>query len=452
MNEFDVVIIGGGPGGYAAAIRCSQLGLSVALAEQEALGGTCLNWGCIPTKSLLQSADLYQQILDAETFGISVGDVTFDLAKMVDQSRQAAQQLSQGVAQLMKKNKVKIFSGEASITGIGEVHVNGETLITDSIIVASGAEQKSLGPIAIDGQNIWGAREAMTPSKLPKKLLIVGAGAIGVEFASFYRSLGSTVTLLEVAPEILPSEDQEISRLAREALVGRGIEVINGQGVEHLESSKKGVSAVIEGKARQFDAAILSVGVQARIAGLGLEGLGVDMDGSFIRVGDHQQTSVPGIYAIGDVAGAPCLAHKATHEAMIASEAIAGHMPEPLRRERIPGCTYSAPQVASIGLREQDAGERALKIGRFPLYANGKSVVAGHPEGLIKTVFDAGTGELLGAHMIGEGVTELIQGFAVAMGLETTEQELIETIFPHPTVSEAMQESVLMAFDRPLHL
>ena len=452
MNEFDVVIIGGGPGGYAAAIRCSQLGLSVALAEQEALGGTCLNWGCIPTKSLLQSADLYQQILDAETFGISVGDVTFDLAKMVDQSRQAAQQLSQGVAQLMKKNKVKIFSGEASITGIGEVHVNGETLITDSIIVASGAEQKSLGPIAIDGQNIWGAREAMTPSKLPNKLLIVGAGAIGVEFASFYRSLGSTVTLLEVAPEILPSEDQEISRLAREALVGRGIEVINGQGVEHLESSKKGVSAVIEGKARQFDAAILSVGVQARIAGLGLEGLGVDMDGSFIRVGDHQQTSVPGIYAIGDVAGAPCLAHKATHEAMIASEAIAGHLPEPLRRERIPGCTYSAPQVASIGLREQDAGERALKIGRFPLYANGKSVVAGHPEGLIKTVFDAGTGELLGAHMIGEGVTELIQGFAVAMGLETTEQELIETIFPHPTVSEAMQESVLMAFDRPLHL
>lgn len=452
MNEFDVVIIGGGPGGYAAAIRCSQLGLSVALAEQEALGGTCLNWGCIPTKSLLQSADLYQQILDAETFGISVGDVTFDLAKMVDQSRQAAQQLSQGVAQLMKKNKVKIFSGEASITGIGEVHVNGETLITDSIIVASGAEQKSLGPIAIDGQNIWGAREAMTPSKLPKKLLIVGAGAIGVEFASFYRSLGSTVTLLEVAPEILPSEDQEISRLAREALVGRGIEVINGQGVEHLESSKKGVSAVIEGKARQFDAAILSVGVQARIAGLGLEGLDVDMDGSFIRVGDYQQTSVPGIYAIGDVAGAPCLAHKATHEAMIASEAIAGHMPEPLRRERIPGCTYSAPQVASIGLREQDAGERALKIGRFPLYANGKSVVAGHPEGLIKTVFDAGTGELLGAHMIGEGVTELIQGFAVAMGLETTEQELIETIFPHPTVSEAMQESVLMAFDRPLHL
>lgn len=452
MNEFDVVIIGGGPGGYAAAIRCSQLGLSVALAEQEALGGTCLNWGCIPTKSLLQSADLYQQILDAETFGISVGDVTFDLAKMVDQSRQAAQQLSQGVAQLMKKNKVKIFSGEASITGIGEVHVNGETLITDSIIVASGAEQKSLGPIAIDGQNIWGAREAMTPSKLPKKLLIVGAGAIGVEFASFYRSLGSTVTLLEVAPEILPSEDQEISRLAREALVGRGIEVINGQGVEHLESSKKGVSAVIEGKARQFDAAILSVGVQARIAGLGLEGLGVDMDGSFIRVGDYQQTSVPGIYAIGDVAGAPCLAHKATHEAMIASEAIAGHLPEPLRRERIPGCTYSAPQVASIGLREQDAGERALKIGRFPLYANGKSVVAGHPEGLIKTVFDARTGELLGAHMIGEGVTELIQGFAVAMGLETTEQELIETIFPHPTVSEAMQESVLMAFDRPLHL
>ena len=452
MNEFDVVVIGGGPGGYAAAIRCSQLGLSVALAEQEALGGTCLNWGCIPTKSLLQSADLYQQILGADSYGISVGNVTFDLEKMVDQSRQAAHQLSQGVAQLMKKNKVKIFNGEASIQSVGTVSINGETLMTDSIIVASGAEQKNLGAIAIDGQNIWGAREAMTPSKLPKELLIIGAGAIGVEFASFYRSLGSAVTLLEVAPEILPAEDQEISRLAREALVSRGIEVLVGQGVDGLESADHGVAAVIEGEVRRFDAAILSVGVKARIASLGLEALGVEMEGSFIKVGDRQQTSVPGIYAIGDVAGAPCLAHKATHEAMIVSEVIAGQLPEPLRRERIPGCTYSAPQVASIGLREQDAGDRALKIGRFPLYANGKSVVAGHPEGMIKTVFDAQTGALLGAHMIGEGVTELIQGFAVAIGLETTEHELIETIFPHPTVSEAMQESVLMAFDRPLHL
>ncbi len=452
MNEFDVVVIGGGPGGYAAAIRCSQLGLSVALAEQEALGGTCLNWGCIPTKSLLQSADLYQQILGADSYGISVGNVSFDLEKMVDQSRQAAHQLSQGVAQLMKKNKVKIFNGEASIQSVGTVGINGETLMTDSIIVASGAEQKNLGSIAIDGQNIWGAREAMTPSKLPKELLIIGAGAIGVEFASFYRSLGSAVTLLEVAPEILPAEDQEISRLAREALVSRGIEVLVGQGVDGLESADHGVAAVIEGEVRRFDAAILSVGVKARIASLGLEALGVEMEGSFIKVGDRQQTSVPGIYAIGDVAGAPCLAHKATHEAMIVSEVIAGQLPEPLRRERIPGCTYSAPQVASIGLREQDAGDRALKIGRFPLYANGKSVVAGHPEGMIKTVFDAQTGELLGAHMIGEGVTELIQGFAVAIGLETTEHELIETIFPHPTVSEAMQESVLMAFDRPLHL
>ncbi|MGB1188791.1 MAG: dihydrolipoyl dehydrogenase [Pseudomonadales bacterium] len=452
MNEFDVVVIGGGPGGYAAAIRCSQLGLSVALAEQEALGGTCLNWGCIPTKSLLQSADLYQQILGADSYGISVGNVSFDLEKMVDQSRQAAHQLSQGVAQLMKKNKVKIFNGEASIQSVGTVGINGETLMTDSIIVASGAEQKNLGAIAIDGQNIWGAREAMTPSKLPKELLIIGAGAIGVEFASFYRSLGSAVTLLEVAPEILPAEDQEISRLAREALVSRGIEVLVGQGVDGLESADHGVAAVIEGEVRRFDAAILSVGVKARIASLGLEALGVEMEGSFIKVGDRQQTSVPGIYAIGDVAGAPCLAHKATHEAMIVSEVIAGQLPEPLRRERIPGCTYSAPQVASIGLREQDAGDRALKIGRFPLYANGKSVVAGHPEGMIKTVFDAQTGALLGAHMIGEGVTELIQGFAVAIGLETTEHELIETIFPHPTVSEAMQESVLMAFDRPLHL
>lgn len=295
MNEFDVVVIGGGPGGYAAAIRCSQLGLSVALAEQEALGGTCLNWGCIPTKSLLQSADLYQQILGADSYGISVGNVTFDLEKMVDQSRQAAHQLSQGVAQLMKKNKVKIFNGEASIQSVGTVGINGETLITDSIIVASGAEQKNLGAIAIDGQNIWGAREAMTPSKLPKELLIIGAGAIGVEFASFYRSLGSAVTLLEVAPEILPAEDQEISRLAREALVSRGIEVLVGQGVDGLESADHGVAAVIEGEVRRFDAAILSVGVKARIASLGLEALGVEMEGSFIKVGDRQQTSVPGI-------------------------------------------------------------------------------------------------------------------------------------------------------------
>jgi dihydrolipoamide dehydrogenase len=319
-------------------------------------------------------------------------------------------------------------------------------------VIATGAEQKSLGPIAIDGQQIWGAREAMTPTALPARLLIVGAGAIGVEFASFYRALGSAVTLLEVAPNILPAEDIDISALAAEALSQRGINVQVGQGLEGLASVAGCVEATIAGETLEFDAAILSVGVAGRVQGLGLDALGVAMDRGFIVVDERQQTSIPGIYAIGDVAGAPCLAHKATHEAMIAAETIAGHFVQGLQRDRIPGCTYSFPQIASIGLREQDAGDRALKIGRFPLYANGKAVVSGHTEGMIKTIFDAETGALLGAHLIGDSVTELIQGFTVAIGLETTEHELLETIFPHPTVSEAMQESVMLAFDRPLHL
>ena len=452
MNEFDVVVIGGGPGGYAAGIRAAQLGLSVALVEREALGGTCLNWGCIPTKSLLHSAELYTQMCSASDFGIEAKSVGFDLSKIVQKSRQAADQLSQGIAQLMKKNKIEVFTGDASIVSVGQVQVGDQVLVTDSILIATGAEQKSLGPIAIDGQQIWGAREAMTPTALPARLLIVGAGAIGVEFASFYRALGSAVTLLEVAPNILPAEDTDISALAADALSQRGINVQVGQGLDGLASVDGCVEATIAGESLEFDAAILSVGVAGRVQGLGLDALGVAMDRGFIVVDERQQTSIPGIYAIGDVAGAPCLAHKATHEAMIAAETIAGHFVQGLQRDRIPGCTYSFPQIASIGLREQDAGDRALRIGRFPLYANGKAVVSGHTEGMIKTIFDAETGALLGAHLIGDSVTELIQGFTVAIGLETTEHELLETIFPHPTVSEAMQESVMLAFDRPLHL
>ena len=452
MKEFDAVVIGGGPGGYAAAIRASQLGLSVALIEREALGGTCLNWGCIPTKSLLHSASLLADIRAADAFGISVEGLSFDLAKMVSQSRSAAAQLSQGVKGLMRKNKVTVFEGHARIVSPGLIAVGDDQISTDSIVVATGAVQKELGSIQIDGKHIWGAREAMTPKRLPKRLLIVGAGAIGVEFACFYRALGSEVTLLEVAEHVLPTEDHEVSALVAEALVSQGMTLRLGQGVQALESQKRGVTAEVGGEQLKFDAAILSVGVEAAIADLGLEELGVEMQSGFITVNDAQMTNVPGIYAIGDVAGAPCLAHKATHEAMIVAESISGGEPHPLQRERIPGCTYGTPQVASIGLREQDAEPEQVKIGRFPLYANGKSVVSGHTEGFVKTIFDRESGALLGAHLVGEGVTELIQGFAVAIGLETTEAELMHTVFPHPTMSEAMQESVLLAFDRPLHL
>jgi len=452
MKEFDVVIVGGGPGGYAAAIRASQLGLSVALAEREALGGTCLNWGCIPTKSLLHSASLLTQIKAADGFGIAVEGVSFDLEKMVAHSREAAGQLSQGVKQLMRKNKISVFEGEAEVIAVGSVKVGDELLATDSIVVATGAVQKSLGDIAIDGKHIWGAREAMTPKRLPKRLLIIGAGAIGVEFACFYQALGSHVTLLEVADRVLPTEDHEISGVVGEALAQQGIELRLGQGIEGLRSNKRGVEAVIGDERQTYDAAVLSVGVQGCLAGLGLEALGVEIENGFISVDSTQMTNVPGIYAIGDVAGAPCLAHKATHEAMIVAEVISGGGANPLEKARIPGCTYGTPQVASIGLREQDADPTAIRVGRFPLYANGKSVVSGHTQGLIKTIFDRQSGALLGAHLVGEGVTELVQGFAIAIGLETTEAELISTIFPHPTMSEAMQESVLLAFDRPLHL
>lgn len=322
MKEFDVVVIGGGPGGYAAGIRAAQLGLSVALVEREALGGTCLNWGCIPTKSLLHSAELYTQMCSASDFGIEAKSVGFDLSKIVQKSRQAADQLSQGIAQLMKKNKIEVFTGDASIVSVGQVQVGDQVLVTDSILIATGAEQKSLGPIAIDGQQIWGAREAMTPAALPARLLIVGAGAIGVEFASFYRALGSDVTLLEVAPSILPAEDSDISALAAEALSQRGINVQVGQALEGLTSLAGRVQATIKGEPLEFDAAILSVGVAGRVQGLGLDALGVAMDRGFIVVDERQQTSIPGIYAIGDVAGAPCLAHKATHEAMIDRKSV----------------------------------------------------------------------------------------------------------------------------------
>jgi len=452
MNEFDLMVIGGGPGGYAAAIRASQLGLTVALAEREALGGTCLNWGCIPTKSLLHSAELLRNISHADQLGIRVGEVQFDLAAMVSESRSAANQLSQGVQHLMKKNKVTVFKSDAVIESPGLVRVGEQEILADNIIVATGASPRSLGNIQPDGHRIWGAKEAMTPDFLPEKLLIVGAGAIGVEFASFYRTLGTEVTLLEVASQILPVEDAEIAELAMAAFKQQGIEILTRCSLDNLEADDQVVRASIEGETREFDAVILSVGVKANLSGSGIDKIGVKLLGGFIEVDAGQRTNLPGIFAIGDVTGGPCLAHKATHEAMIVAEEIAGLKTHPVQKGRVPGCTYSHPQIASIGLKESELKDRPYKVGRFPLYANGKAVVTQQTEGLVKTLFDADSGELLGAHLIGDGVTELIHGFALAIGHEATEASLMQTIFPHPTLSEAMHESVLNAFGRTLHL
>jgi dihydrolipoamide dehydrogenase len=451
-HNVDVLVIGGGPGGYTAAIRASQLGLSVGLAERAELGGVCLNWGCIPTKSLLHTADVMREAMTASELGLEISKPRFNLGKVVKRSRDVAAQLSGGVSHLMRKNKITVFAGDAMFQDKNTVVVGDDTIIADSIIVATGARARNLPHIQADGDRVWDARSAMTPTFMPKKLLIIGAGAIGVEFASFYNTLGAKVTLVEVLDQILPAEDSEIADLAKQSFIKQGMEVLTGTGVDEVKVTGKSLTALIGGKNRKFDAAILSVGVSGNIEDLGLEAIGVEVDRGFISVDEYQQTSVDGVYAIGDVAGVPCLAHKASHEGIIAVEGIVGEMPNPLNKERIPGCTYSHPQIASIGLSEVQAGERGeIKVGRFPLLANGKAVAVNDTEGLVKTIFDASTGALLGAHMIGPGVTEMIQGFAVAIGLETTEAELMETIFPHPTLSEAMHESVLSAFGRTIN-
>jgi dihydrolipoamide dehydrogenase len=451
-HHLDILVIGGGPGGYTAAIRASQLGLSVGLAERAELGGVCLNWGCIPTKSLLHTADVMREAMTASELGLEISKPRFNLGKVVKRSRDVAAQLSDGISYLMRKNKITVFAGDAMFQDKNTVVVGDDTIIADNIIVATGARARNLPHIQADGDRVWDARSAMTPTFMPKKLLIIGAGAIGVEFASFYNTLGAKVTLVEVMDQILPAEDSEIADLAKQSFIKQGMEVLTGTGVDEVKVTGKSLTALIGGKNRKFDAAILSVGVSGNIEDLGLEAIGVEVDRGFISVDEYQQTSVDGVYAIGDVAGVPCLAHKASHEGIIAVEGIVGEMPHPLNKERIPGCTYSHPQIASIGLSEVQAGERGeIKVGRFPLLANGKAVAVNDTEGLVKTIFDASTGALLGAHMIGPGVTEMIQGFAVAIGLETTQAELMETIFPHPTLSEAMHESVLSAFGRTIN-
>lgn len=451
-TNLDLLVIGGGPGGYTAAIRAAQLGLTVGLAERAELGGVCLNWGCIPTKSLLHAADVLREAEHAEVLGLDLGKPKFNLKKVVKRSRDVAAQLSGGIAHLMRKNKVQVLTGAAVFQDKNTVRVGVETVVADNVIIATGASARNLPHIQVDGDRIWDARSAMTPTFMPKRLLIIGAGAIGVEFASFYNTLGASVTLVEVMDQILPAEDAEIANTAREAFVQQGIEVLTGVAVDEVKKGRKELTATIAGKKRKFDAAILSVGVSGNVEDLGLGEIGVATERGFVTVDAGQQTSVPGVYAIGDVAGVPCLAHKASHEGIIAVECIAGLQPHPLNRSRIPGCTYSYPQVASIGLTEAEAAARGeIRVGRFPLIANGKAVAINDTNGLVKTIFDAGTGELLGAHLIGPGVTEMVQGFAVAMGLETTEADLMETIFPHPTLSEAMHESVLSAYNRTIN-
>ena len=450
--NFDVLIIGGGPGGYTSAIRSAQLGLKVGLVEREELGGVCLNWGCIPTKSLLHAADVMREVESAASLGIELGKPKFNLKKMVKRSRDVAGQLSGGISHLMKKNKIDVFFGDARLRDKNTVLVGQQIFNCKNIVLATGASAKNLPHVQADGDLIWEARAAMTPSFMPKSLLIIGAGAIGVEFASFYRSMGSDVTLIEMMEQILPVEDPEIAEMAKSSFTEQGIKVLTETGIESLQKKKNKLVAAINGSNKTFDAAILSVGVEANIEGLGLDQLGVEVVRGFVSVDEYQQTSVDGIFAIGDVSGAPCLAHKASHEGTICAEVIAGEMPSPLKKERIPGCTYSYPQVASIGLTERVASEQgAIKVGRFPLLANGKAVAINDTDGMIKTIFDERTGELLGAHMIGPGVTEMIQGFAVAMSLETTEADLMATVFPHPTLSEAMHESVLSAFGRTIN-
>jgi len=458
---FDLVVLGAGPGGYVAAIRASQLGLNVAIVEREHLGGICLNWGCIPTKAMLRSAEVYHLAERAKEFGLSAQKLSFDLSKIVARSRKISGQLNQGVGYLLKKNKVTVFSGEAKLleSSIIGIKIDGEfkKITGKNIILATGARARELPGMEADGKLVWTYKHALTPSKMPKNLLVMGSGAIGVEFASFYNTLGANTTIVEVLDRILPVEDEEISSFAAEHFTKQGMTIKTGTKVQKLDRKKDRVLALINCNGvmeeLEFDTVISAIGIVGNVEGLGLEEVGVETNSSHIVTNEYCETNIPGIFAIGDLTGAPWLAHKASHEGALVAEKVAGKRVKPLNPIAIPGCTYSYPQIASVGLTEAQAKEGGYRInvGKFPFKGNGKALALGEKDGFIKTIFDSNSGELLGAHMIGAEVTELIQGYVIGQALETTEEDLAHTIFPHPTLSEMMHESVLDAYNRVIH-
>lgn len=462
-QAFDLVVVGGGPGGYVAAIRAAQLGMKVGLVEREHLGGICLNWGCIPTKALLRSGEIFDLMHHLKSFGFAADNLRYDFEAVVKRSRGVASQLSKGVAHLLKKNKVTVIDGEARLAGKGtlkaKLKAGGEDEVkAPHIVLATGARARQLPGLESDGKLVWTYKEAMVPTAMPKSLLVVGSGAIGIEFASFYRAMGADVTVVEVLPRVLPVEDAEISAFAHKAFEKRGIKLRVNATVKALRKGADQVEVTVEagGKSEQMtvDRVIMAVGIVGNVEGIGLEGTGVKVDRTHVVIDEYCRTGEPGVYAIGDLVGPPWLAHKASHEGVLCVEKIAG-VPgvHPLDVTKIPGCTYCQPQVASVGLTEQaakDAG-REVKVGRFPFIGNGKAIALGEPEGMVKTVFDARTGELLGAHMVGAEVTEMIQGYVIARTMEATEEDLFHTCFPHPTLSEMMHEAALDAYKRAIH-
>jgi len=461
-QSFDVVVIGAGPGGYVAAIRAAQLGLKAAIVEREHMGGICLNWGCIPTKALLRSADVFHLMHRAKEFGLSADKIGFDLDAVVQRSRGVSKQLNQGIGHLMKKNKVTVFMGTATIPSKGKVTVTSdkgtEEITAKNIVLATGARARELPGLEADGDLVWTYKHALTPKRMPKKLLVIGSGAIGIEFASFYNTLGADTTVVEVMDRVLPVEDEEISKFAKKQFEKQGMKIREKTSVKKLDRGQGKVVAHIEANGKttteEFDTVISAVGIVGNVENLGLEALGVKIDRTHVVVDEYCQTGIDGLYAIGDIAGAPWLAHKASHEGVMVAELIAGHHVHPIKPNTIAGCTYCHPQVASVGLTEAKAKDAGfdIKVGRFPFIGNGKAIALGEPEGMIKTVFDAKTGELLGAHMVGAEVTEMIQGYVIGRQLETTEEDLMHTVFPHPTLSEMMHESVLDAYGRAIHM
>jgi dihydrolipoamide dehydrogenase len=461
QDSYDMIVIGAGPGGYVAAIRGAQLGLSVAIIEREHMGGICLNWGCIPTKAMLRSAEVFHLMHRAKEFGLSATGIDYDLEAVVKRSRKVAGQLSSGISHLMKKNKITVVMGQARLAGKGSVAVKGDKgeqrLSSKHIILATGARARELPGLEGDGDLVWTYKDALTPPRMPKKLLVIGSGAIGIEFASFYNTLGSDTTVVEVMDRVLPVEDAEISAFAKKSFTAQGMKIREKSMVKQLDRGKGKVTAHIEtgGKTvkEEFDTVISAVGIVGNVEDLGLEAAGVTVDRTHVLTDEYCRTGVEGLYAIGDIAGAPWLAHKASHEGVLVAELIAGKTVHPIKPGSIAGCTYCHPQVASVGMTEAAAKEAGhdIKVGRFPFMGNGKAIALGEAEGLVKTIFDAETGELLGAHMIGAEVTEMIQGYVIGRQLETTEEDLMHTVFPHPTLSEMMHESVLDAYDRAIH-